>query len=178
MNEEQRKDLWEELRLVQGRIDKFDDITFKIKSWFITIFVAVTGYAVSQSKPALLILNFLFMVIFYIYEVTYRLPLTAFLRRSREIQAALRGEEVANGSTPGPNGDRYLLDTSALDPNSRLLKFFLSRGVDQKRAERNVLEWRETGKRAYTFLFQLRASLIYLCALAVNVFALVLLTHQ
>jgi hypothetical protein len=175
MNEKQRKALWEELRLIQDTINKFDDITFKIKSWFITIFVAVTGYSMSQSKPALLMLNFLFIVMFYMYEVTYRLPLGAFLRRSREIQRALRGEEEDKKSISSPNLDRHLLDTSTLDADSKWLRFFLNLGIERKRAERNVLEWKEIAKRAYTLLFQLRASLIYLCAVLINVIALLML---
>lgn len=176
MNEDQQKAMWEELRLIQSTINKFDDITFRIKSWFITIFVAVTGYSISQSKPALLVLNFLFIVMFYMYEVTYRLPLGAFLRRSREIQEALRGEKKEDKKPiTSPYLDRYLLDTSSLDADSKWMQFLVKWGLEESRAKRNVLQWREISKQAFTLLFQLRASLIYLCAMVINVIGLFML---
>jgi hypothetical protein len=104
------------------------------------------------------------------YEVTYRLPLEAFLQRSREIQEILRGEKKENTNI-SPNLERYLLDTSSLDPNSKWLHFFLCLGIERRRAERNVLEWKKILKRAYTFLFQPRIFLIYFFAVAINVVA-------
>jgi hypothetical protein len=50
MDEKIEKNLWNELKLLQPIIDKFDDFTFRIKNWFITIFVGVTGYSIIEEK--------------------------------------------------------------------------------------------------------------------------------
>ena len=175
MEKEQIMRLWDELRMVQGTIDKIDDITFRVKSWFVTIFVAVTGYSITKSEPGLMLLNFFFIVMFYMYEITYRIPLRAFLMRSREIQEVLRGEKEDETSMQYPYLDKYLLDTSEIEEDSKWLKFFLKLKIDGSQAKRNVVEWKRAKNQAYTSLFQLRISLIYLCAIFINAIALLVL---
>lgn len=124
LSEQARKEYWQELNLLQGVINKFDDITFKIKSWFITIFVAVIGYSIAQSKPGLLILNIFFIGMFYFYEVTYRISHGAFLKRFRDVEAALRENREMTSDEQPPNLDWHLFQTQEVKPDSRLFNFF------------------------------------------------------
>ena len=48
MDNAKRAELWDELRLLQPIIDKFDGFAFKIKSWFITTIVAIAGIAIAK----------------------------------------------------------------------------------------------------------------------------------
>ena len=141
MNKETKDNLWEELKLLQSKIDKIDDFTFRIKNWFITIFIALTGYSIGYKKTKLLILNIFLILIFYVYEVTYRMVNKAFLERSREIEKILReGKEISEEDKP-PHLDKYL-------PEKYPFKYIMN----------------ESKKR----LAQYRVSLIYIAALIIN----------
>ena len=141
MNKETKDNLWEELKLLQSKIDKIDDFTFRIKNWFITIFIALTGYSIGYKKTKLLILNIFLILIFYVYEVTYRMVNKAFLERSRAIEKILReGKEISEEDKP-PHLDKYL-------PEKYPLKYIFE----------------ESKKR----LAQYRISLIYIAALIIN----------
>ena len=59
--------LWNELKILQAIIDKFDGFAFQIKNWFLTVFAAISGYAVVNNDTALLWLNFGIIFIFYHY---------------------------------------------------------------------------------------------------------------
>lgn len=92
--------LWEELKLLQATVNKFDDFSYRIKNWFITIVIAITGYAISKPDRKLLYLNFVIALIFYFYEITYRIVQGDFLTRLREVQCLLRGELDLNDEKP------------------------------------------------------------------------------
>ena len=109
MDNEIKKNLWNELSLLQAAIDKFDDFSFRIKNWFLTIFVAIIGYAVVNGEPTLICFNFGVIGIFYFYEITYRISHGHFLKRSREVQCLLREEGVVNAESKPPNLDKYIL---------------------------------------------------------------------
>lgn len=141
MNKETKDNLWKELTLLQSKIDKIDDFTFRIKNWFITIFIALTGYSIGYEKTKLLILNIFLIFIFYIYEVTYRMVNNAFLERSRKIEKILREGEEISEEDKSPHLDKYL-------PEKYPLKYIID----------------ESKKR----LAQYRMSLIYITALIIN----------
>jgi len=168
-----KDDLWKELELLQPIIDKFDDFTFRIKNWFITIFVAISGfslylYAESKPAPELLGLNVFLVLIFYIYEVGYRTAHSAFLRRCREIEKFLREKLEISENDKGPYLGRYLFHPNKNTKGSRLLSFFLNIGIEKTLAERNEHQIKSILKESGTMLFQLRISLIYLFAFIVN----------
>jgi hypothetical protein len=169
--------LWEELKLLQPIIDKFDDITFKIKNWFITIFIAVTGYSIANDKSELQILNIFLILIFYFYEVTYRTAHKAFLTRCREVQAILRNDRDFTDQDKAPNIDRYLFQSYKISKDSKLLKFFLNRGQEKRRAEKNTWSTLETLKEAKIMLTQFRISFIYLSAFIVNIILAIFITN-
>jgi hypothetical protein len=149
-----REKLWEELKLLQSIIDKHDEISFRIKNWFITLFLAVTGYALYNPEyfDVLLKLNYGLILIFYFYEVAYRTSQGAFLLRSREVQRVLRGESKPDDFACPPHLDRHLTGANengfktTLKVDYVMLKEFFRR------------------------LFQLRISFIYWGAVIINLF--------
>ena len=168
MDRTTKNNLWKELKLLQPIIDKFDDFTFRIKNWFITIFVAVSGVSIIKSEPVLLILNIFLVLVFYFYEVAYRAAHGAFLERSRKIQEFLRKELEINKEDQAPHLDRYLFPSGENTKGSKLLSFFLKVGIEQIRAEKNVHEIKSIFEEAWKMLFQFRISLIYLFAFIAN----------
>lgn len=172
-----RNDLWKELDLLQPIVDKFDDFSFRIKNWFLTMFAAVIGYAVVNAKQELLWVNFLLIAIFYLYEVTYRISHRYFLKRCREIQKLLRqGSDVPDGSKP-PNLDKYLMpnDENITITTNWFFTLQKKMGVDEERAYRNVYEWKTWPKESLLFVFRFRVSLPYFAAILGNLIVLVFL---
>jgi len=109
MDDKTEKYLWEELKLLQPIIDKFDNLSFQIKKWFLGILVAVAGVAIVREKPALIIFNFFLVLVFYYAEAAYRTAHDSFLTRGRQIQRVLRGEETLEKSEMPPHLDRFLV---------------------------------------------------------------------
>jgi hypothetical protein len=165
MDRDMKKDFWEELKILQTTIDKFDGFTFQIKNWFLTIFSAVIGYAVVNTNMTLLKLNFAIIIVFYSYEITYRVSHTGFLERSRKIQRLLRqNEAIANEDKP-PYLDKY---------------FFTEENCHKKenRATRDLREWKLFIKEWVCCLIQLRVSFLYLTAAIIAVIALCILPSR
>jgi hypothetical protein len=177
MDRATKDDLWKELKLLQPIIDKFDDFTFRIKNWFITIFVAVSGVSIIKSEPVLLVLNIFLVVVFYFYEVAYRAAHGAFLERCRKIQKFLRKESAINEEDKTPYLDRYLFPSGENTKDSQLLSFFLKVGIEQTRAEKNVHEIKSIFEEAWKMLFQFRISLIYLFAFIANMLLAMIMKH-
>lgn len=168
MDSQLEKYLWKELEILQSIIDKFDDFTFRIKNWFITIFIGISGYSILQAKPVLLWLNIFLVIIFYFYEVSYRTAHAAFLKRSREIQTLLRTKaEIKEMDTP-PYFDRYLFESVKIDENSRFLSFMLKIGFEEKRARKTVVQTITILKESLKMIFQFRISIIYIFALVIT----------
>ncbi len=173
MKPETEKNIWEELKLLQGIVNKFDDFSFRIKNWFFTVFAAITGYAVVQQKPSLVLLSFGVITIFYFFELTYRITHADFLSRLREIQELLRlGEEPARDSMP-PFTDKFVLE-SGDEIDSVWYTLQKKVGVADVRARRNLREWRRIFGEAVRVLFQFRVSLPYIAAVLVGLLALLL----
>lgn len=160
--------------MLQGIVNKFDDFSFRIKSWFFTIFAAITGYAVVQQKPSLVLLSFGVIVMFYLFELTYRVTHADFLSRLREVQELLRlGGDPAQESMP-PFMDKFVLAESKDSVDSSLYKLQRKLGVEEARARRNLREWRRIFGEALRVLLQFRVSLPYLAAVGVGLLALLL----
>ena len=172
MDEDQtRDDLWNELEILQSIIDKFDDFSFRIKNWFIAVFVAVTGYAILHSKPALLVFNFGVIFIFYIYEISYRITHGEFLKRFREVQSILRQDVDIKDKTP--NVDKYLLEMEDIPERFKMLSLQKRYGIEENEAKRNIRECLLIYKGLLKYLFQLRISFIYIAAFLSNLIVLI-----
>jgi hypothetical protein len=107
MEKDIERALWEELKILQTIIDKFDGFSFQIKNWFLAIFAAITGYAVVNNDTILLWINFLIIITCYIYEIIYRIKHMNFLERSREIQKWLRENNDVKNDIETPYLEKY-----------------------------------------------------------------------
>lgn len=168
MDSAKRAELWDELRLLQPTIDKFDDFTFKIKSWFITIIVAIAGVVIAKD-PELLWMNFLVALVFYSFEVTYRSAHAAFLERGREIQRILRGKPEPGDSEVGPHLDRHLYSNAQDLRQSKTYRFFRSFGLSSKLAQDDTEATRAILRELKQMIFQVRVSLVYLASVVATV---------
>jgi hypothetical protein len=177
MNDICKSNLWEELKLLQATVNKFDDFSYRVKNWFITIVIAITGYAIYKPVTNLLFLNFAIFLIFYPYEVSYRIAQGAFLKRLREVQGLLRGDVPLNDDNKSPNMDKYLFDTKSILDDKYFLKFQKWLKLDEDRAKRNLRELQLICDRSWRYLFQLRISLLYLLVLLGNVILLLILKY-
>jgi hypothetical protein len=174
MKSETEKHLWEELKMLQGIVNKFDDFSFRIKSWFFTVFAAITGYAVVHQKPSLVLLSFGVIAMFYLFELTYRVTHADFLLRLREVQELLRlGVDPDKESMP-PFMDKFVLAVSKDCEGGAWYKLQRKIGVDEARARRNVREWDRIFGECLRVLLQFRVSLPYLAAVGVWLLALLL----
>lgn len=82
---EDLKEFWKtEMQLIQGVFNKYDDMIFRSRNWFITLWLAIVGYAltqkVSQVMPFALLLPLVYWFLegllryqyWYKYVVRYR----------------------------------------------------------------------------------------------------------
>jgi hypothetical protein len=180
MDKDIEKDLWEELKILQPIIDKFDAFSFKIKNLFLTIFAAITGYAVVNNDTILLWLNFGIIITFYIYEMAYRTKHIDFLERSREIQEWLREKKDVKNDIETPYLDKYLdknifLNLTKIYDKNLLFRIQKNIHIEEIRSKRNVLEWEMVLNEAKCSLFQSRVSFPYIAAVVINVIALIAL---
>ena len=179
MDKDIEKALWEELKIIQQIIDKFDTFSIQIKTWFLIIFSAIIGFAVLNNDTILLWLNFTIIILFYIYEITYRIKHVDFLERSREIQEWLREKDVKD-EIKTPYLDKFLdqnifLNLTKIFDKNLLYIIQKNSHMEEIRAKRNVLEWKMLLNEARYSLFQSRISFPYLAAVIINLIALILL---
>jgi hypothetical protein len=166
---QKRNELWDELKLLQSIIDKFDDIAFRVKNWFLTIFMAITGYAIVNNKPGLLVFNFAIIFIFYIYETSIRVTHGDFLKRFRDVQEILRTD--SEGEVPYI--DKYFFEQINIPENSTLSSLQKRLGIGDRTIMRNMREYGLIMNKALIYLFQLRISLIYIAAILANIAVLI-----
>ena len=171
--------LWEELKILQQIIDKFDTFSIQIKTWFLIIFSAFICFAVLNNDTILLWLNFTIIILFYIYEIAYRIKHVDFLERSREIQEWLREKDVKD-EIKTPYLDKFLdqnifLNLTKIFDKNLLYIIQKNSHMEEIRAKRNVLEWKMLLNEARYSLFQSRISFPYLAAVIINLIALILL---
>jgi hypothetical protein len=179
MDKDTENALWEELKILQQIIDKFDTFSFQITICFLTIFVAVTSYAFVNNDTILPWINFAIIVLFYIYEIAYRIKHVDFLERSREIQEWLREKDVKD-DIKTPYLDKFLDQniflnlTKIFDKN---LLYIIQKNIhmEEIRSKRNVLEWKMLLNEAKCSLFQSRVSFPYIAAVLINVIVLIIL---
>jgi hypothetical protein len=180
MEKDIERALWEELKILQTIIDKFDGFSFQIKNWFLIIFASITGYAVVNNDTILLWINFLIIITFYIYEITYRIKHINFLERSREIQKWLRENNDVKNDIETPYLEKYsdediFLNLTNMYDKNLLYQIQKNIHMEEIRAKRNVLEWKMVLNEAKLSLFQSRVSFPYIAAAVINVIAMIAL---
>lgn len=90
MNEDQQFQLClKELEILQGTIARYDNNGSNIKSWCVTIWSAVSAYAISERESATAILAIAIIVGFGIVELTYRRFQRRFILRAGLIENLL-----------------------------------------------------------------------------------------
>jgi hypothetical protein len=174
MTDQNKNNLWEELKLLQATVNKFDDFSFRIKNWFIIVVIAITGYAINKTDKKVLFINFGVALIFYLYEITYRIAQGDFLKRLRDVQRFLRMEADLLGKYKSPNMDIYLFDTNNISGKNIFFRAQKCFNLEDDRAKRNVRELNLISSHAWKYLFQLRISLLYLLVLLGNTLLLYL----
>lgn len=93
---EQRKNLDTEITLVQKAIDKFDDLIFKIKSFAVTISLALLGFAVKERIPVMALLGAVAAVMFWIQESVFKSFQRGYIYRMNRITRFLHSEDFAH----------------------------------------------------------------------------------
>jgi hypothetical protein len=180
MEKDIERALWEELKILQTIIDKFDGFSFQIKNWFLAIFAAITGYAVVNNDTILLWINFLIIITCYIYEIIYRIKHINFLERSREIQKWLRENNDVKNDIETPYLEKYsdediFLNLTITYDKNLLYQIQKNINMEEIRAKRNVLEWKMVLNEVKWSLFQSRVSFPYIAAAFINVIAMIAL---
>lgn len=76
----------EEFKIVQKRIEHFDQLALTIKSWSITLSAVAIGFGFVENKQTLFILASLSALIFWYLEASYKVYQTALLNRTIELE--------------------------------------------------------------------------------------------
>ncbi|MEO0964297.1 MAG: hypothetical protein AAFY08_04180 [Planctomycetota bacterium] len=91
-----RQEDWDEYVLVQEKIDKFSDATFKVKTWSVTVMSALLiGIAATNTSPLLYLLTLFPILSFYLLERYQKMWQNALSSRARVLDRSL------HPSTPG-----------------------------------------------------------------------------
>ena len=72
-NEKTRLELWKiEMQLLQNVFNKYDDLIFRSRNWFITLWMAIVGFALSQRLPDFVLVASCLSIIYFILEFLFR----------------------------------------------------------------------------------------------------------
>ena len=80
-----------ELGAIQDAIRGLDTITFQIKGWSVTVATAISGFAVSPKRPALLALAAVAVLEFWLINAQFKLYQRAFIDRNKSIHREVGG---------------------------------------------------------------------------------------
>ncbi|MFA7653696.1 MAG: hypothetical protein WCX97_01470 [Candidatus Magasanikbacteria bacterium] len=79
-----------EYELVQKQVDKYDDISSKIKTWSITLWIGILGWSFQSKRHELLLLGIVAIVIFWILDTVNKNFRQDYRARREDVAAALR----------------------------------------------------------------------------------------
>lgn len=118
-----------ELQSIQLGIRGIDTILFQIRGWCVTVTLAVAGLALTNKRPALLLLGVAAVVGFWVVDAQNKTNQRVHARRDREIQRALMGQSplaalesgelVVPGLASGWDRGGFRSDLSALSHEAR-----------------------------------------------------------
>jgi hypothetical protein len=78
-----------ELKLCQSQMDKYDDISTKIKTWSVTVWLTSLGWAIQSGKKEIFLLNILAIIFFWSLDAANKNYRTDYKKRRNEIASAL-----------------------------------------------------------------------------------------
>jgi hypothetical protein len=90
---EKLKILYEELRIVQNTIDKYDGIMFQIRGWEVSVWSALMIIALEFNKIAIIYLAILVPLIFWSFDGTYKTYRVDYTERRSEITGFLNSQK-------------------------------------------------------------------------------------
>lgn len=61
-----------EMNLLQGRFDKYDDLIFRSRSWFMTLWIACIGFSFTSKSTVLPFLGIALSILYYLLECMLR----------------------------------------------------------------------------------------------------------
>lgn len=76
----------EEFKIVQKRIEHFDQLALTIKSWSITLSAVAIGFGFVENQTILFLLASLSALIFWYLEASFKVYQTALLNRTKELE--------------------------------------------------------------------------------------------
>lgn len=79
-----------ELELVQQQIDKFDELSAKVKTWAATIWVAVGSWVIQTERKRILLLSMVIAFIFWVFDAVEKNYRMNYRARKVLIMEALR----------------------------------------------------------------------------------------
>lgn len=78
-----------EVALLEGKIQFFDDLSFKIKGWAIAAWSALSSYALTQSDWTVAVLAGVIPMLFMVLDASYKRTQMCFVARTRAIMKLL-----------------------------------------------------------------------------------------
>ena len=88
--------LRDEIEEIQNKIAAYDDLSFKIKGWALTLWIAALGFAINQKSPLLALLSVPVLFAFWFLDAHFK----AYQQRSMARMGYI--ERFINDSVEGP----------------------------------------------------------------------------
>lgn len=90
--------LRDEINKIQGTIAAYDDLSFKIKGWALTLWLGTLGYAIDQRSPLLILVSVPVLMAFWFLDANFK----SYQQRSIARMGYI--ERFINESVRGPVG--------------------------------------------------------------------------
>jgi len=78
-----------ELLLTQQQMDKYDQLSTTIKTWAVTLWVAVSGWALQTDKKTILVLGIVLVIAFWIFDSMNKTFRMNYKKRRDEVAGVL-----------------------------------------------------------------------------------------
>lgn len=100
--------MWDEYKLLQGKVDNIGDFRFRIKSWAMTLLMGFVIGGFASKIPTIMYLTVLLplMIMFHIFDRNQSIWLGAFTQRLRKIELVLRKENKTSSRSKFFTKDR------------------------------------------------------------------------
>ena len=89
-----------EVAILERKIEFFDDLSFKIKGWAITVWSALISFALTRNDWRIAAIGSLVPLLFLVVDASYKRYQVAFVNRTREIMRLLNDPEFPIRQAP------------------------------------------------------------------------------